>query len=68
MPELYYEMTLKLEAGKEYKRKDFLVQLVDLQYQRNDIAFERGSFRVVGENIDVFDLINGKFKIINIIF
>ncbi|MCF8493780.1 MAG: excinuclease ABC subunit UvrB [Rickettsiaceae bacterium] len=53
-PELYYEMTLKLEAGKEYKRKDFLVQLVDLQYQRNDIAFERGSFRVVGENIDIF--------------
>ena len=53
-PELYYEMTLKLESGNEYKRKDFLVQLVDLQYQRNDIAFERGSFRVVGENIDVF--------------
>jgi len=53
-PELYYEMTLKLEAGTEYKRKDFLVQLVDLQYQRNDIAFERGTFRVVGENIDIF--------------
>lgn len=53
-PELYYEMTLKLESGKEYKRKDFLIQLVDLQYQRNDIAFERGSFRVVGENIDIF--------------
>jgi len=53
-PELYYAMTLKLESGKEYKRKDFLIQLVDLQYQRNDIAFERGSFRVVGENIDIF--------------
>ncbi|MBA2628560.1 MAG: excinuclease ABC subunit UvrB [Rickettsiaceae bacterium] len=53
-PELYYEMTLKLESGKEYKRKDFLIELVDLQYQRNDIAFERGSFRVVGENIDIF--------------
>jgi excinuclease ABC subunit B len=53
-PELYYEMTLKLESGREYKRKDFLIQLVDLQYQRNDIAFERGSFRVVGENIDIF--------------
>ncbi len=53
-PELYYEMTLKLQAGNEYKRKDFLGQLVDLQYERNDIAFERGAFRVVGENIDIF--------------
>ena len=47
-PELYYAMTLKLQAGDEYKRKDFLSQLVDLQYERNDIAFERGAFRVVG--------------------
>ncbi|PCJ29119.1 MAG: excinuclease ABC subunit B [Rickettsiales bacterium] len=53
-PELYSQMTLKLEAGKEYKRKDFLNQLIDLQYDRNDIAFERGSFRVVGGNIDIF--------------
>lgn len=53
-PELYYAMTLKLESGKQYKRQDLLIQLVDLQYERNDIAFERGAFRVVGENIDVF--------------
>ena len=53
-PELYSQMTLQLEAGKNYRRKDFLNQLVDLQYTRNDIAFERGSFRVIGENIDIF--------------
>ncbi|GAB4164785.1 MAG: excinuclease ABC subunit UvrB [Rickettsiaceae bacterium] len=53
-PEIYYQMKLKLESGKEYKRKEFLNQLVDLQYTRNDIAFERGSFRVLGENIDIF--------------
>ncbi len=53
-PELYSQMVLKLESGKNYKRQDFLNQLVDLQYTRNDIAFERGSFRVLGENIDVF--------------
>jgi excinuclease ABC subunit B len=53
-PELYSQMTLTLKAGQEYKRKDFLNQLVDLQYERNDIAFERGSFRVVGECIDIF--------------
>ncbi|MDA9163427.1 excinuclease ABC subunit UvrB [Rickettsiaceae bacterium] len=53
-PELYSQMTLLLESGKEYTRKSFLNNLVDLQYQRNDIAFERGSFRVIGENIDIF--------------
>lgn len=53
-PELYSQMTLELKAGREYKRKDFLNQLIDLQYERNDIAFERGTFRVIGENIDIF--------------
>lgn len=53
-PELYYQMTLKLKVGSNYKRQDFLAQLVDLQYERNDIAFERGTFKVTGENIDIF--------------
>ncbi len=53
-PELYYQMTLKLKVGSNYKRQDFLAQLVDLQYERNDIAFERGAFKVTGENIDIF--------------
>ena len=53
-PELYSQMTLELKAGREYKRKGFLNQLIDLQYERNDIAFERGKFRVIGENIDIF--------------
>lgn len=53
-PELYSQMTMTLKSGREYKRKDFLNQLIDLQYERNDIAFERGAFRVIGENIDIF--------------
>lgn len=53
-PEIYYQMKLKLKCGDEYKRKEFLNKLVELQYERNDIAFERGSFRVNGENIDIF--------------
>ncbi|MDC0865124.1 excinuclease ABC subunit UvrB [Rickettsiaceae bacterium] len=53
-PELYSQMTLDLEVGKDYFRKELLNKIVDLQYERNDIAFERGSFRVLGENIDVF--------------
>ncbi|RTK92459.1 MAG: excinuclease ABC subunit UvrB [Rickettsiales bacterium] len=53
-PEIYYQMKLKFKCGDEYKRKEFLNKLVELQYERNDIAFERGSFRVNGENIDIF--------------
>lgn len=53
-PEIYYQMKLELKAGENYKRSDFLNELVKLQYERNDIAFERGNFRVKGENIDIF--------------
>jgi excinuclease ABC subunit B len=53
-PELYSQNTLKLESGKNYQRQEFLARLVDLQYERNDIAFDRGSFRALGENIDIF--------------
>ncbi len=53
-PELYYQMTLNLESGKNYKRKELLMKLVDLQYKRNDISFDRGDFRVRGESIDIF--------------
>lgn len=53
-PDLYYQMTLLLEKGKNYKRDFLLRELVRLQYERNDIAFERGTFRVRGECVDVF--------------
>jgi excinuclease ABC subunit B len=53
-PDLYYNMTLHLECGKSYLRKNLLDQLVALQYDRNDINFTRGTFRVSGESIDIF--------------
>ncbi len=53
-PELYSQMTMELEAGKKYKRNELLTKIVELQYERNDIAFERGSFRIRGESIDIF--------------
>lgn len=53
-PELYSSMTIPLEKGQNYRRKDILDNLVSLQYERNDIAFDRGKFRVKGENIDIF--------------
>lgn len=53
-PELYSQMTIELKAGKIYKRNDLLSSIVDLQYERNDIAFQRGCFRIRGESIDIF--------------
>jgi excinuclease ABC subunit B len=53
-PELYSSMTLHVEKGHPYKRDQLLSRLIELQYDRNDVNFERGSFRVKGENIDVF--------------
>lgn len=53
-PEFYSTMVLRLKAGEEINRQKLLLRLVDLQYQRNDLAFERCSFRVLGDVIDVF--------------
>jgi len=53
-PDLYYQMTINLEPGKTYIRDKLLNDLVNLQYERNDIGFERGCFRVKGDNIDIF--------------
>ncbi len=53
-PEAYEGMLLYLEEGKEFKRQDILHKLVEIQYQRNDVDFHRGKFRVRGDVIDVF--------------
>ena len=53
-PELYLQMSFKLEKGKKYSRRDLMQKLVELQYQRMDLDFSRGGFRVRGENIDIF--------------
>ncbi len=50
----YQGMTIKLKLGELRKRDKLLRQLNDIQYQRNDISFERGTFRVRGENLDIF--------------
>jgi excinuclease ABC subunit B len=52
----YQNMAIKLKL-KEYRKRDKLLrQLNDIQYQRNDISFERGTFRVRGENLDIFPI------------
>lgn len=53
-PESYYEMVLSLHKGQEIAREEILQKLVSMQYERNDIAFERGRFRVRGDVVEVF--------------
>ena len=52
-PEDYEGMVVSLETGLEIERDDFLRRLVDLQYERNDMDFGRGKFRVRGDCVDV---------------
>ena len=53
-PESYHEMVLSLHKGQEVERDAILHKLVNIRYERNDIAFERGRFRVRGDVIEVF--------------
>ena len=53
-PESYHEMVLSLHKGQEVDRDAILRKLVNIRYERNDIAFERGQFRVRGDVIEVF--------------
>ena len=50
----YKEQVISLRPGKEYERNELLRKLVDIQYKRNDMGFERGCFRVRGDVIDVW--------------
>jgi len=53
-PEAYYGMLVRLEEGMELDRNELLRRLVENQYQRNDIDFHRGTFRVRGDTVEVF--------------
>ncbi|HKI68215.1 MAG TPA: DEAD/DEAH box helicase family protein, partial [Verrucomicrobiae bacterium] len=50
----YEALVIPIRIGQEISREQFLTRLVDLQYDRNDIAFERGNFRVRGDTVEVF--------------
>lgn len=53
-PASYQEMSIHLKVGMRYKQDKFLRHLKDIQYDRNDIAFDRGNFRVRGDVVDIF--------------
>ncbi len=53
-PEEYREMVVSLRTGMEIERNQLLRRLVDVQYERNDIDFKRGAFRVRGDVVEIF--------------
>jgi excinuclease ABC subunit B len=53
-PEAYHKMIMTLRAGDKLNQRDAIAQLVRMQYQRNDMDFSRGTFRVRGDTIDIF--------------
>jgi excinuclease ABC subunit B len=53
-PQEYVDQMIKLEVGQEIERNTLLKQFVKIQYQRNDIGFTRGTFRVRGDTVEVF--------------
>jgi excinuclease ABC subunit B len=53
-PQEYVDRMLRLRVGEEYDRDSLLRRLVDIQYARNDTSFERGTFRVRGDTLEVF--------------
>jgi excinuclease ABC subunit B len=53
-PEMYEAMRVELYVGEEFSREKLIAGLVAMQYNRNDIDFHRGTFRVRGDIVDVF--------------
>ncbi|AWE06418.1 excinuclease ABC subunit B [Lysinibacillus sp. 2017] len=53
-PEEYWEMVVSIRTGMELERNELLRKLVDIQYERNDINFTRGTFRVRGDVVEIF--------------
>jgi len=55
-PANYVDMALQLEVGEEIDRDELLGRLVDLNYERNDVDFTQGTFRVRGDTVEIFPM------------
>ncbi|MEO5348048.1 MAG: excinuclease ABC subunit UvrB [Magnetococcus sp. YQC-3] len=53
-PDSYQEMALSVAVGEEMEQRQFLKKLVEIQFRRNDLEFQRGTFRVRGDTIEIF--------------
>jgi excinuclease ABC subunit B len=59
-PEAYFGLLVHLAEGMELERNTLLRRLVDIQYQRNDVDFHRGTFRVRGDTVEIFPAYEGE--------
>ena len=59
-PEEYYKLALSLRPGETVERDQVMRKLVSIQYERRDIDFQRGSFRVRGDILDIFPISNSQ--------
>ena len=57
-PEEYLHLSLSLRPGMEISREEVMRRLIDIQFQRNDLDFQRGTFRVRGDILDIFPMGN----------
>lgn len=55
-PQEYVDRMVRLRVGEEIERNQLLRKFVDIQYKRNDLAFERGTFRVRGDTIEIIPM------------
>ena len=62
-PEEYYGMMLSLRPGMEKDRDEVLRALIEMQYDRNDMSFERGTFRVRGDVVEIFPVASEKYAV-----
>jgi excinuclease ABC subunit B len=53
-PQDYQKLMVMIRQGERFDRNDLLLKLVDIQYNRNDFDFQRGTFRVRGDTVDIF--------------
>jgi excinuclease ABC subunit B len=59
-PEEYKKLTLSLRVGMEKERNEIIRKLIEIQYERNDIDFSRGTFRVRGDSLDIIPVSSSK--------
>lgn len=62
-PEEYYGMMLSLRPGMQKDRDEVLRSLIEMQYDRNDLSYERGTFRVRGDVVDIFPVASAKYAV-----
>ena len=62
-PDEYYRLAVELRVGEEYPFDKLIARLVEIQYQRNDIDFQRGTFRIKGDVLEIIPAYNSEVLI-----